>query len=165
MDEFYRFLEEKKAKKIHLPVMDMWKAFVTSTRRHTPQAAIPFDKFAALRHLGEALDTVRQREYGRLQGKLRTSIKGQRYTLLAQPQKSHRHVDALLAPLLLASGLIQLCFRIADGRTQYEGHRGVLLHECRLKYCTARSCFSAASRVSNVPRFRRRFVRGSILRE
>ena len=38
-------------------------------------------------------------------------------------------------------------------------------HECRLKYCTARSCFSAASRVSNVPRFRRRFVRGSILRE
>src|ERR1700722_10757777 len=38
-------------------------------------------------------------------------------------------------------------------------------HERRLKYWTARSCFSAAARVSNVPRFRRRFVRGSILRE
>src|SRR6476660_134493 len=25
-------------------------------------------------------------------------------------------------------------------------------HQCRLKYCTARSCFSAAARVANVPR-------------
>src|SRR5689334_2225255 len=35
----------------------------------------------------------------------------------------------------------------------------------RLKYCTARSCFSALARVVNVPRFRRRPVLGSTLRE
>ncbi len=35
----------------------------------------------------------------------------------------------------------------------------------RLKYCTARSCRSAAARVLNVPRLRRRLVRGSSLRE
>ena len=35
----------------------------------------------------------------------------------------------------------------------------------RLKYCTARSCFSAALRLSNVPRFRRLPVFGSIFRE
>src|ERR1700734_1683187 len=34
MDEFYQFLGENKAKKIRLAVMDMWKAFGTSTRRH-----------------------------------------------------------------------------------------------------------------------------------
>jgi transposase len=36
-----------------------------------PQAAILFDKFHVLRHLGKALDTIRKREYGRLQGKPR----------------------------------------------------------------------------------------------
>src|SRR6516165_5855545 len=35
----------------------------------------------------------------------------------------------------------------------------------RLKYCTARSCFSAAARVLNVPRLRRRPVFGLTLRE
>lgn len=39
------------------------------------------------------------------------------------------------------------------------------LSQCRLKYCTARSCFFAASRVSNVPRFRRFPVFGSFFRE
>ena len=38
-------------------------------------------------------------------------------------------------------------------------------HPLRLKYCTARSCFSAAARVSNVPRFLRLPVFASTLRE
>src|SRR5215813_10134870 len=36
---------------------------------------------------------------------------------------------------------------------------------CRLKYCTAFSCFSAAARVPNVPRFFLLPVFGSFLRE
>ena len=86
MDEFYRFLGEKKAKKVRLAVMDMWKPFRNSTRRHAPQAAILFDKFHVLRHLGEALDKVRKAEYARLDGKSRTFIKGQKYALLSHPQ-------------------------------------------------------------------------------
>ena len=43
-----------------------------STRSHAPQAAILFDKFHVIRHLGKAVDTVRKREYGRVQGKPRT---------------------------------------------------------------------------------------------
>ena len=56
MDQFYRFLGKKKAKRVRLAVMDMWKAFRNSTHRHAPQAAILFDKFHVMRHLGEALD-------------------------------------------------------------------------------------------------------------
>ena len=40
--------------------MDMWKAFRKSANLHAPQAAILFDKFHVLRHLGEALDKVRK---------------------------------------------------------------------------------------------------------
>ena len=85
MDEFFKWLGPKKSKKIRLAVMDMWKAFRNSTLKpeHAPGAAILFDKFHVLRHLGEALDKVRKSEYARLTGKDRRFIKGQKYTLLS----------------------------------------------------------------------------------
>ena len=47
MDQFYQWLGPKKRKRIRLAVMDMWKAFRTSTLKsdHAPRAAILFDKF------------------------------------------------------------------------------------------------------------------------
>ena len=85
MDAFYAWLGPKKSRRIRLAVMDMWKPFRTSTLKpeHAPQAAILFDKFHILRHLGEALDKVRTAEYARLTGKDRRFIKGQKYTLLS----------------------------------------------------------------------------------
>ena len=64
--------------------MDMWKPFRNATRGCAPHAAILYDKFHVLRHLGEALDQVRKSEYGRLCGKDRRFIKGQKYTLLSR---------------------------------------------------------------------------------
>jgi len=86
MDLFYQELGTKKSHKIRLAVMDMWKPFRTSTLKpaHAPQAAILFDKFHVLRHLGEALDKVRKAEYRRLKDKERQFIKGQKYTLLSR---------------------------------------------------------------------------------
>ncbi len=86
MDGFYEWLGPKKSRKIRVAVMDMWKAFRTSTLKleHAPQAAILFDKFHVMRHLGEALDKVRKSEYARLKGKERTYIKGHKYTLLSR---------------------------------------------------------------------------------
>ncbi len=54
MDEFYTWLGPKKCGGIRLAVMDMWKPFRTATARHAPDAAILFDKFHIMRHLGEA---------------------------------------------------------------------------------------------------------------
>lgn len=64
MDGFYQWLGPKKSHKIRLAVMDMWKAFRTSTLKpdHAPKAAILFDTFHILRHLGAALDQVRKSE-------------------------------------------------------------------------------------------------------
>ena len=66
MDLFFATLGAKKTARIQLAAMDMWKPFRTSLRRHAPQARVIFDKFHILRHLGDALDTVRRREYRRL---------------------------------------------------------------------------------------------------
>jgi len=58
MDAFYAWLGPKKSKGIRMAVMDMWKPFLKSTKKkgHAPQAAVLFDKFHVMRHLGEALD-------------------------------------------------------------------------------------------------------------
>jgi transposase len=101
MDQFYRFLGQKKAKRIRLAVMDMWKAFRNSTHQRAPQAAILFDKFHVMKHLGEALDKIRKAEYARLTGKQRGFIKGQKYTLLSHPQNltgtARKNLKLLLA--------------------------------------------------------------------
>ena len=101
MDQFYRFLGKKKVKRIRLAVMDMWKAFGNSTTRNAPQAAILFDKFHVMRHLGEALDEIRKSEYARLAGPQRRFIKGQKYTLLSHPQNltgpARKNLKLLLA--------------------------------------------------------------------
>ncbi|MGH7298351.1 MAG: ISL3 family transposase [Polyangiaceae bacterium] len=102
MDGFFRWLGPKKCKKVRLAVMDMWKAFRNSTHKaeHAPQAAILFDKFHILQHLGDALDKVRKSEYARLTGKDRRFIKGQKYTLLSRPEnlttKGRRSLRILL---------------------------------------------------------------------
>lgn len=83
MEMFYLWLGSKKCDRIRLAVMDMWKPFSNATARCAVNAAILFDKFHIMRHLGEALDQVRRSEYARLTGSKRRFIKGQKYTLLA----------------------------------------------------------------------------------
>jgi transposase len=92
MAMFYTWLGQKKAVGIRLAVMDMWKPFRNATTTHAPQAAILFDKFHIMCHLGDALDTVRKAEYRRLSGKDQRYIKGQKYTLLSQ--RAHLTSDA-----------------------------------------------------------------------
>jgi transposase len=81
--------------------MDMWKAFRNSTQQHAPQAAILFDTFHVMKHLGEALDKIRKAEYARLTGKQRGFIKGQKHTLLSHPQNltgtARKNLKLLLA--------------------------------------------------------------------
>lgn len=114
MDEFYRFLGEKKARKIRLAVMDMWKPFRNSTGKNAPQAAILFDKFHILRHLGEALDKVRKQEYARLTGKDRTFIKGQKYALLSHPQNLKGPARKNLKLLLAANKRLHTAYLLKE---------------------------------------------------
>jgi transposase len=54
MDAFHEWLGPTKNRKIKFAVMDMWKPFASSLKKegHAPQAAILFDKFHVMRHLG-----------------------------------------------------------------------------------------------------------------
>ena len=114
MAAFYDALGRKKSRKIKLIVMDMWKPFRTVAKDRAPQAAILFDKFHIMRHLGEALDAVRKREYARLSGKGRRYIKGQKYTLLSRRENLTLAGRQALKTLLRANKRLNTAYLLKE---------------------------------------------------
>ena len=114
MAQFYDWLGEKKAKRIRLAVMDMWKPFRNVTQKRAPQAAILFDKFHVMRHLGKALDQVRKSEYARLSGKERRYIKGQKYTLLSRKENLSLEGRTALKALLAANRRLNTAYLLKE---------------------------------------------------
>jgi len=114
MRQFYDWLGENKAKRIRLAVMDMWKPFRNVTNEKAPQAAILFDKFHVMRHLGEALDKVRKSEYARLSGKERRYIKGQKYTLLSRKENLSIDGRKALKVLLVANKRLNTAYLLKE---------------------------------------------------
>ena len=113
MGEFYARLGTKSAR-IRLAVMDMWKPFRLATAAHAPQAAILFDKFHVMRHLGEALDQVRKSEYRRLAGRGRRYIKGQKYTLLSRKENLTLDGKKALKTLLSANKRLNTAYVLKE---------------------------------------------------
>jgi transposase len=114
MAQFYDWLGEKKAKCIRLAVMDMWKPFRNVTQARVPPAAILFDKFHVMRHLGTALDQVRKNEYARLSGKERRYIKGQKYTLLSRQENLSLEGKKALKALLAANRRLNTAYLLKE---------------------------------------------------
>lgn len=123
LDLFFAWLGPKKSKRIRLAVMDMWKPFRNSTRRNAPQAAILFDKFHIMRHLGEALDAVRKREYARLSGKNREFIRGQKYTLLSHRENLTLDGRVALKKLLTANRRLNTAYLLKESFGQLWGYQ------------------------------------------
>ena len=114
MAQCYQWLGEKKCRRIRLAVMDMWKPFRNATNAHAPQAAILFDKFHVIRHLGEALDQVRKSEYARVSGKQRRFIKGQKYTLLSRKENLTLEGRQALRMLLRANKRLNTAYLLKE---------------------------------------------------
>jgi transposase len=128
MAQFYDWLGDKKSRHIRLAVMDMWKPFRNTATARAPQAAILFDKFHIMRHLGKALDTVRKAEYARLSGRDRRFIEGQKYTLLSRRENLSLEGRQSLKTLLAASASTRpTCSRspsVSSGATSEKAGRG-----------------------------------------
>lgn len=114
MGQFYEWLGKRKSQHIGLAVMDMWKPFRKATQACAPNAAILFDKFHVMRHLGEALDKVRKSEYARLSGQQRRYIKGQKYTLLSRWDNLTLESRQALKILLAANKRINTAYLLKE---------------------------------------------------
>src|SRR5438445_11453496 len=94
--------------------MARWKPFRTIAQARAPQAAILFDKFHIIRHLGEALDAVRKSEYARLSGRQRRYIKGQKYTLLSRKENLTLDGKKALKTLLAANRRLNTAYVLKE---------------------------------------------------
>jgi transposase len=72
------------------------------------------DKFHIMRHLGEALDAVRKREYARLSGKKREFIKDQKYTLLSHRENLTLDGRVALKKLLTANRRLNTAYLLKE---------------------------------------------------
>jgi transposase len=118
MDMFFAFLGNESSAKIRLAVMDMWRPFRKSTQAHAPNAAILFDKFHILRHLGDALDTIRKAEYSRITGPKRKLIKGQKYVLLSHKENLSPEGKKSLKLLLAANKRLNTAYLLRESFDQ-----------------------------------------------
>lgn len=123
LDEFFREFGFQGRRRLRLGVMDMWKPFEKSMRKNAPQAAILYDKFHVLRHLGEALDQVRRSEYPRHEGTDRRFIRGQRYTLLSSREHLTSDGRASLKLLLKANKRLNAAYVLKESFEQLWGYR------------------------------------------
>ena len=79
-----------------------------------PQAAILYDKFHVMRHLNDALDIVRKREYARLADEDRQFIKGQKYTLLSHWKNLSLDGRVALKTLLKANKRLNTAYLLKE---------------------------------------------------
>jgi len=114
MSQFYTWLGERKSSRLRLAVMDMWKPFRLATQAQAPQAAVLFDKFHVMRHLGEAVDEVRKSEYRRLADRDRRYIKGQKYTLLSRRENLTLAGRKALKTLLAANKRLNTAYLLKE---------------------------------------------------
>jgi len=82
VDPLGQGLSEEQRKNVQSVCMDFWKAYISGARRHVPQAAIVYDRFHVTKHLNEAVDKVRKKEYRELRQKKDTSLSGTKYLWL-----------------------------------------------------------------------------------
>ena len=118
LDLFYASINSLQKDNIRLAVMDMWPAFEKSTREQAPHAAIMYDKFHVIRHLNDALDTIRKQEYGRVSEKDRKFIKGKKYTLLSRQANLTTEGKKALKELLNANKRLNTAYLLKENFDQ-----------------------------------------------
>ena len=114
LDLFFKELGMRKTRCIKLAAMDMWRPFFNSVKKNVPEVQIVYDKFHIMRHLNDALDKVRRREYYRLSGKDRSFIKGQRYTLLSHRENLTLEGRRALRKLLMVNKRLNVAYLLKE---------------------------------------------------
>jgi transposase len=101
LDSFYSQYDAEELGVIESVAMDMWAAYIASTRKHLSGAdeKIVFDKFHIMQHLGSAVDKVRRSESRTLRADGDHRLSKTRYLWLTHPERLHgearERIDAL----------------------------------------------------------------------
>jgi len=114
--KFWRWFGKERTAQITHAVMDMCKAFAKSFRAHCPGVKIIYDKFHVMRHLNNALNEVRKAEMRGALGRLKKTLSGKKFILMARRAhvrgKAREALNVVLAasPKLFKAHLLKESF-------------------------------------------------------
>jgi transposase len=94
LDGYFETLTSEELAGIEAVAMDMWEPYVNSVRDHlpAPETKIVFDRFHIMKHMGEALDTVRKQEHRALRAQGLEVLTGSKYLwLYSEENLPERH--------------------------------------------------------------------------
>jgi transposase len=109
LDAYYVSLSPEQLAGIRAVAMDMWDPYIASTLAHVPggRSKIVFDRFHIMKHMNEAVDTVRKEEHSLLMEDKNDILKGTKYLwLFAEENVPEKMVEvfAFLRRLNLKTG-------------------------------------------------------------
>ena len=100
LTKFWKWFGKTRAQQITHAVMDMWKPFRRSFEAHCRGVAILYDKFHVIRHLLEALNTVRKLEFKRAGKSMKGLLCGKKFILLSRQAHVRGKARVALTQLL-----------------------------------------------------------------
>ena len=112
---FWRWFGKERAAEITHGVIDMCRAFEKSIRANcSQQVQIIYDKFHVLRHLNEALNTVRKDELRKGLGRFKKTLSGKKFVLLARKARLRKHAREALDDILAASPKLKKAYLLKE---------------------------------------------------
>lgn len=105
LDQIFESLPKEVCEGIEAVAMDMWMGFITSVRKHVPNAdeKICFDRFHVMQHLNQAVNDVRKKEHRALRAEGEETLTGKKYLFLRSPENLERRLKQELDHLLSSS--------------------------------------------------------------
>ncbi len=85
LEGFFDYLGKDRCELIEAVCCDMWAPYVDAIKKRLPNALLVFDKFHIVRHLLDAVDTVRKEEAQKLKSEDPELLKKSRYIWLKNP--------------------------------------------------------------------------------
>jgi len=103
LKRFWRWFGKERAKRITHAVIDMCRAFENSFQEHCKGVKIIYDKFHVVRHLNEALNSVRKAELRCALGHFKKTLSGKKFILLKRRARVRGKAREALDAILVAS--------------------------------------------------------------
>lgn len=100
LDPYFARFSTEQRQGVKAVVMDMWEPYVNSVEAHfeDPDKKVVFDRFHIMKHMGEAVDTVRKREHRELRAEGIDTLTGSKYLwLYAEANLPAKHNSAFRA--------------------------------------------------------------------
>ena len=124
LDAFWSQYDTNELEVVESVAMDMWAAYITSTRKHLPDAdeKIVFDKFHIMKHLGDAVDKVRRREHRTLSASGDDRLAKTRYLWLTHPAQLEGEARARIEALRHGALKTARAFRYKEHASRLWGY-------------------------------------------